>query len=412
MTPEDMYDAEFVREMQKEAHPTFSRYCDELRDCRESGDWRQACNALEELWKAKLDPEPWMYNLAIEICTDANETEKAAALEKEVRSWGLFSGTMRFQLSPICSWQRQLKQAGCGAHNTLDWNGKEPIPQPEEPCWLLPAQDEEAEHIARWHKELRWAGWKVLTCDPELIAILRSKERFWKYVASLGLASQLPEQYDTPASAEYPCILKPTKGTWGKNTHVVYGSEEVLRMMRPSKLFEVERVAEQQIEFRQSHLEQAGYERDEEADWEERNEEIDKAVNEWIEEAEHEEIDDGWILQELATGELEYSTTLLVSEGEIMDVACSRYEFASDIYVWPALEYTKSTYVSVPDRHLKVMKTILANFSGICNFNYKIRPCGRMCIFEVNPRVGGDLVFDVPKRRVRSMLEKLDAMFA
>ena len=28
------------------------------------------------------------------------------------------------------------------------------------------------------------------------------------------------------------------------------------------------------------------------------------------------------------------------------------------------------------------MKDFLHEYSGICNFNYKVRPNGRMCIFE------------------------------
>ena len=36
------------------------------------------------------------------------------------------------------------------------------------------------------------------------------------------------------------------------------------------------------------------------------------------------------------------------------------------------------------------------------------RPAG---IFEVNPRIGGDLVFECPKKRARSLFEKLNFMF-
>ena len=36
-------------------------------------------------------------------------------------------------------------------------------------------------------------------------------------------------------------------------------------------------------------------------------------------------------------------------------------------------------------RHLAVMKAFLPGYSGICNFNYKVRADGRMCIFEVRP---------------------------
>ena len=57
------------------------------------------------------------------------------------------------------------------------------------------------------------------------------------------------------------------------------------------------------------------------------------------------------------------------------------------------------------------MKGFLADFSGICNFNYKVRPdTGSMCIFEVNARVGADLACDVTRRRAAALFEKLDAL--
>lgn len=59
---------------------------------------------------------------------------------------------------------------------------------------------------------------------------------------------------------------------------------------------------------------------------------------------------------------------------------------------------------------LQVMKKFVAGFSGICNFNYKVRPDGGMCIFEVNARVGADLACDVPRRRAAAFFGKLDAI--
>jgi predicted ATP-grasp superfamily ATP-dependent carboligase len=184
-----------------------------------------------------------------------------------------------------------------------------------------------------------------------------------------------------------------------------------MRTVRPGKIYEVERQAEQQVEYRVQYLEQAGEDPDPEETWAERMEAAETAVRNWMEEAEWEDIGSDWVMQELVPGIHEYSTSLLVDNGRIVDYACSRYEFSSETYVWPALDYSRSEYVSVPQSHLEVMSAFLLGFTGICNFNYKLRPNGQMCIFEVNPRVGGDLVFDVPKPRVRAMFEKLDAMF-
>merc|ERR1712217_524615 len=99
-----------------------------------------------------------------------------------------------------------------------------------------------------------------------------------------------------------------------------------------------------------------------------------------------------WVLQELVPGSLEYSTSLLVSDGEILDAVCIQYRYSKEEYVWPTnVEELGTAYLSVSAAHLDIMRSFLCGFSGICNFNYKLRSSGSICIFEVNPRVGGDL---------------------
>ena len=56
------------------------------------------------------------------------------------------------------------------------------------------------------------------------------------------------------------------------------------------------------------------------------------------------------------------------------------------------------------------MRGFMVGFDGICNFNYKLRPDGRMCIFEVNARMGADLGCDVPPPMMRAFFDKLDAL--
>ena len=71
--------------------------------------------------------------------------------------------------------------------------------------------------------------------------------------------------------------------------------------------------------------------------------------------------------------------------------------------MWPdveELEDKRHSHSNVPSRHLATMKAFLTDFSGVCNFNYKVRKAdGGMCIFEVNARIGADLACDVPRRR-------------
>ena len=73
-------------------------------------------------------------------------------------------------------------------------------------------------------------------------------------------------------------------------------------------------------------------------------------------------------------------------------------------------ESKRSSTDKVPAEHLATMKLFLSDFSGICNFNYKVRPNGGMCIFEVNARVGADLACDVPRMRAARFFGRLDAI--
>lgn len=416
MTVDDILAADFAQELQLGEDMRMSSYTDRMEAYAETGDARGARSIIEDIWRAKIDPDLWTYKQAIDICLQANDTEGAEKLQNEVSSWGDFPSMVRFQMTPDCSWSRQLRMAGCSAHNSLNWKRGERVPPPKfGPCWLLPAQDDAAEDIAASEIELQQAGWKVLTCDEELVTVLRDKAALHRRADALNLTDEMPESFSVPANATYPCVLKPTRGTWGKDACIVYSSEEVLRIVRRNKIFEVEQRAEQTAEYEHQSKHGSfddGQEDDDEIDlWtSEVMQKVQDAVYDWIEAAEWEEVPSGWVMQELVPGMYEYSTTLLVSDGEIWDAVCSRYEYSSDVYIWPQLEYLRSEYVSVPEQHLETMRAMLGPFSGICNFNYKIRPSGRMCIFEVNPRVGGDLVFDVPKRRVRVLLEKLDAM--
>ena len=37
------------------------------------------------------------------------------------------------------------------------------------------------------------------------------------------------------------------------------------------------------------------------------------------------------------------------------------------------------------------MRSFVREYNGICNFNYKVRSGGELCIFEINTRIGADL---------------------
>ena len=82
------------------------------------------------------------------------------------------------------------------------------------------------------------------------------------------------------------------------------------------------------------------------------------------------------------------------------------------MYIWPYVkEKRRESRDDVPEAHLRTMAAFLVGFSGICNFNYKVRADGQtLAVFEINPRVGADLAMDVPRERACLLFEKLDEL--
>ncbi|CAJ1393224.1 unnamed protein product [Effrenium voratum] len=324
--------------------------------CRRGRAWENALDLLTDAWSKDLEPDIECYGHAIRACSKEQPGE-AAKLLKELRSWGP-APAPRFQTTPMLRWARQLKQYGCGVVNSIDWQGMGTVPtSPARPCWLLPNQDQVAIRVAERQGDLRHAGWKVVWVDPEVVSTLCNKASMIEYAKSKGIEASTPRCYQSSEEAVYPCILKPAVGTFGKDTHVVRSAEEV------------------------EHLTRGG------------------------------DLQPKWVLQELVAGRLEYSTTLLVLNGEVVDYVNTMYEYDGEEYVWPFVQEVRHEYVSVPHDHLDVMRVLLSEFSGICCLGYKLRSDGSICIFEVNPRIGGDLVFECPKNRARALFEKLDFMF-
>jgi len=332
-----------------------------LRSCQHSGAWQPALKLLEDLWgreKQCVVPSYGAYAAAMEACRVAGEEVHVAELSKELEEWGPIPDDYRFQLTPRVHWNRDIRRLGCSAANALDWNGDGELPQTELPCWLLPASDVAANAIAHQQDQLRQAGWKVITSEPHVLFRLDNKAAFQDFAAELGLAPHLPAFFKSAENASYPCILKPATGEFGKDTHIVHSCDDVLKILGEL------------------------------------------------------ELDNSWVLQEFIPGPFEFSASLLVDRGEILEVACVRYEYSSMEYVWPNVrELGQSEYEVIPE-HLAVMRELLVDYSGFCNFNYKLRSCGQICIFEANTRVGADLACDVPRPQARAMFERLDKLLS
>jgi carbamoylphosphate synthase large subunit len=253
-----------------------------------------------------------------------------------------------------------MMKGGIPVANDVDWTGKEPIPQAPFPCWIIPATDEVATYVAARQSELREAGWKVLASTPHIVDRLNNKASFQRYVAELGLSAHLPRFHIAPEGGLYPCILKPATGEYGYNMFIVNSSAATREIVGNISNFE-----------------------------------------------------ERWVLQELIPGQYEYSASMLVNQGKILATTCVRYTYDKETYIWPNVKELARTVCDLPAEHLEIMRRILVGYSGFCNFNYKVRPDGRLCLFEANARVGGDLACDVPVLRPdlgRAMFEKLEAI--
>eukprot|EP00928_Gymnodinium_smaydae_P033806 TRINITY_DN24112_c0_g1_i2.p1 TRINITY_DN24112_c0_g1~~TRINITY_DN24112_c0_g1_i2.p1 ORF type:complete len:308 (+),score=20.70 TRINITY_DN24112_c0_g1_i2:153-1076(+) len=274
---------------------------------------------------------------------------------------GTSSVPERFHIVPRKGWDRFVRGMGCGARNTLPWKGIGPVPIAENPCWLLPSSDDTSIRIAERQAELIEAGWLLFTCAPEVVRTLNDKARLWEHASRLDLARYLPRHYSvtTPADASYPCILKSATGEFGKDCHIVRCEDDV-----------------------RHHLSQRGAARCE------------------------------WLLQELIAGKMEYSVSLIVQHGKILESACTQYEYDRDEYVYPNVKQVRKMSISAASEHLSIMERLLEGYTGICNFNYKLanNSVHELRILEVNTRVGGDLAVDVPRDRARELYERVDSL--
>jgi len=124
--------------------------------------------------------------------------------------------------------------------------------------------------------------------------------------------------------------------------------------------------------------------------------------------------EENWALQELIPGHFEYSTSLLVEQGKILNAICTRYEYSNEAYVWPHNVTEIGRKIGdLPSEHLDVMRSFLAGYNGFCNFNYKVQSDGKLRLFEINARIGADLACDASGNwpdLARAMFEKLDAV--
>ena len=98
---------------------------------------------------------------------------------------------------------------------------------------------------------------------------------------------------------------------------------------------------------------------------------------------------------------------------QVLDAITTVYTYDRAEYVWPQVREIcpeRRSTREVPPAHLAAMRSFLAGYEGVLNFNYKVRPGGELAIFEINTRLGADLGCDVPTPMLREFFRKLDAL--
>ncbi|KAK7240105.1 Chromatin assembly factor 1 subunit A [Aureococcus anophagefferens] len=265
------------------------------------------------------------------------------------------------------TWEQNISDACRCPQDFLAPSYDENVPAapPGPGCWLIPTEDGWALRLCERRADYERLGWRVLAGDLEETRELMDKVRLRKRARRMGLEHCLPASYATLRAARFPCIVKTAVGDFGST----------VRFARDAR-------------------------------------ELDAAISELKLDARR--MNDAWLVQELCEGPVEYSASCVVRDGRILDVVATRYTYDAAVYVWPRVEERRELRVvdaPVPENHLDVMAALLRRYTGICNFNYKLRGNGELCIFEVNVRSGEDLACDVPPDRLRCLLERLDGTF-
>ena len=131
-------------------------------------------------------------------------------------------------------------------------------------------------------------GWKLLTpAEPHVVSRIGQKANLHAYAKELGMLEHLPQHYESPETASYPCMLEGRRRARQRHLH---------RRPRGGG----PREGGGRLRLRR------------------------------------------WLLQELCAGRHEYATSLLVKDGEILDAITTSYLYDKEIYVWPDVEEVRA----------------------------------------------------------------------
>ena len=159
------------------------------------------------------------------------------------------------------------------------------------------------------------------------------------YLDENGLANLHPRTYSDPAEAEYPCILKLTNLYGGGGIETVRSEKKLQKLLKKDL-------------------------------WK----------------------NSSYVIQSYVPGLVEYTTHMVCKGGRILWHCTYVMKLSKEegMRPWGAA----SDKVRASERQLKQMEAILTplEFSGPCNIDYKTDDEGNIIVFEVNPRMGGNIM--------------------
>ena len=232
----------------------------------------------------------------------------------------------RFGFAPLKKeWRVRLARdvLGWPSHDRAGYgaDGRAPKNAPAKRAWLVPTEDDAALDLAARRRDFTLGGWRPLTCAAATVAELADKVRLRARGARLGLAASFPATYATLEDVAYPCCVKKAAGAYGSTVRHATGAEGLAAAMKDLDLDE-------------------------------------KTLGR------------DWLVEELVTGRVEHSTTLLVFFGGFRDVVHTTYAYGEDVYIWPRVaedQERRRTDSVLPPRHMRDFSRLLHDFSGICN---------------------------------------------
>jgi carbamoylphosphate synthase large subunit len=122
---------------------------------------------------------------------------------------------------------------------------------------------------------------------------------------------------------------------------------------------------------------------------------------------------DGHVIQEYLSGNLEYCAYIVAKKGKIQLCIVYEYEFGTNVYIKTAINLNINTRkIILDEKHMNCLESFLlpCMYNGVCNIDFKIYN-DVIKVFEINPRLGGSLMFKQNKGDLVQVIKNLVIVF-